>query len=56
MRDRSDRLSRKLEAIEHCKELAPHFRDDGRTDDQDVEISVVNSLGREIDREFTVGE
>jgi hypothetical protein len=36
-----------LEAIEHCKELAQHFRDD-----KDLEISVVNALGREIHREF----
>jgi hypothetical protein len=40
------------EAIVHCKELAQHFRDDSLTDDQDLEISVVNSLGREIHREF----
>jgi len=41
-----------LEAIEHCKELAQHFRDGSLTDDQDLEISVVNALGREIHREF----
>ena len=40
------------EAIVHGKELARHFRDDSLTDDQDLEISVVNSLGREIYREF----
>ena len=40
------------EAIEHSKELAQHFRDESLTDDQDLEISVVNSLGREIHREF----
>jgi hypothetical protein len=40
------------EATVHCKELAQHFRDDSLTDDQDLEISVVNSLGREIHREF----
>ena len=40
------------EAIVHCKELAQHFRDDSLTDYQDLEISVVNSLGREIYREF----
>ena len=39
-------------AIEHCKELAQHFRDGGLRDDQDLEISVVNSGGREIHREF----
>jgi hypothetical protein len=40
------------EAIIHCKELAQHFRDDSLRDDQDLEISVVNSAGREIHREF----
>jgi hypothetical protein len=40
------------EAIVDCKELAQHFRDESLTDDQDLEISVVNSLGREIHREF----
>jgi hypothetical protein len=41
-----------LEAIEHCKELARHFRDESLRDDKNLEISVVNSLGREIHREF----
>jgi hypothetical protein len=41
-----------LEAIAHCKELAHHFREDSLRDDQDLEISVVNSVGREIHREF----
>lgn len=41
-----------LEAIEHSHALAQHFRDDSLTDDQDLEISVVNALGREIHREF----
>ena len=41
-----------LEAIEHSQALARHFRDDSLTDDQDLEISVVNALGREIHREF----
>ena len=41
-----------LEAIEPCKELAQHFRDDSLRDDKDLEISVVNALGREIHREF----
>ena len=40
------------DAIEHCKELAQHLRDGSLTDDQDLEISVVNALGREIHREF----
>jgi hypothetical protein len=38
--------------IECCKELARHFRDDSLTDDQGLEISVVNAHGREIHREF----
>ena len=41
-----------LEAIEHSHALAQHFRDDSLTNDQDLEISVVNALGREIHREF----
>jgi Domain of unknown function (DUF6894) len=41
-----------LEAIEHSQALAQHFRDDSLTDDQDLEISVVNAVGREIHREF----
>jgi len=41
-----------LEAIAHCKELARHFRDSSLRDDQGLEISVVNALGREIHREF----
>jgi hypothetical protein len=40
------------EAIEHCKELARHFRDDSLRDDQDLEISVINALGREIHHEY----
>jgi hypothetical protein len=42
----------KLEAIAHCKELAQHFRDDSLRDDKDLEITVVNALGREIYREI----
>ena len=41
-----------LEAIEHSHMLTQHFHDDSLTDDQDLEISVVNALGREIHREF----
>jgi hypothetical protein len=41
-----------LEAIEHSKELAQHFRDDSLRDDKDLEITVVNAIGREIHREF----
>jgi hypothetical protein len=40
------------EAISHCKEIVQHFRDESLRDDQDLEISVVNALGREIHREF----
>jgi hypothetical protein len=40
------------EAIVHCKELAQHIRDGSLRDDHDLEISVVNSTGREIHREF----
>ena len=40
------------EAITHCQELAQHWRDESLRDDKDLEISVVNSLGREIYREF----
>jgi hypothetical protein len=41
-----------LEAIEHCKELAHHFRDKSLRDDEELEISVLNALGREVHREF----
>ncbi len=40
------------DAIAHCAVLAQHFYDDSLTDDQNLEISVVNSLGREIHRQF----
>ena len=40
------------EAVTHCKELAQHWRDGSLCDDKDLEISVVNSLGREIHKEF----
>ena len=40
------------EAVTHCKELAQHWRDESLCDDEDLEISVVNSLGREIHKEF----
>lgn len=40
------------EAIQHCKEMAQDFRDNSLRDDQDLEIAVVNSGGREIYREF----
>jgi hypothetical protein len=35
------------DAIIHCKELAQHFRDGSLRDDKELEIAVVNSLGRE---------
>jgi hypothetical protein len=40
------------EAIVHCKELAQRWRDESLRNDKDLEISVVNSLGREIYKEF----
>jgi uncharacterized protein DUF6894 len=42
----------KAEAIEHCREIVRHFRDESLRDDHDLEISVVNTLGREVHREF----
>jgi hypothetical protein len=53
MRDRIGlEFKTNAEAIAHCGILAQHFFDDSLTDDQDLEISIVNSLGREIHREF----
>ena len=40
------------DAIAHCVVLAEHFYRDSLSDDQDLEISVVNALGREIHREL----
>jgi hypothetical protein len=40
------------EAIKHCKEIAQDFRDNSLRDDQDLEILVVNEIGREVYREF----
>lgn len=40
------------DAIAHCGVLAEHLYKDSLTDDQDLEISVVNTLGREIHREY----
>jgi len=45
-------MATNAEAIGHCREIAQHFRDESLRDDKDLEISVVNSLGREIHREF----
>ena len=41
-----------IEAIEHRRVRAQHFRDESLRDDHDLEISVVNAQGREIHREF----
>jgi len=41
-----------VEAIAHSRVLAKHLRDESLRDDQDLEISVVNAMGREIHREF----
>jgi hypothetical protein len=40
------------EAITHCKELARQFRQGSLRDDKELEIAVVNSVGREIFHEF----
>ena len=40
------------EAITHCKAMAKYYRDNGLRDDQDLEITVVNEVGREIYRQF----
>ena len=40
------------EAISHCGVIAQAFRDNSLRDDQNLEISVVNDLGRENHREF----
>jgi hypothetical protein len=53
MRDRVGiEFNTNAEAIAHCGVLAQRFYDNSLTDDQDLEISVVNALGREIHREF----
>jgi hypothetical protein len=53
MRDRIGiEFNTNAEAIVHCQELAQHWRDESLCDDKDLEISVVNSLGREIHKEF----
>jgi hypothetical protein len=53
MRDRVGiEFASNAEAIEHCRELAQHIRDGSLRDDKELEIAVVNSLGREIHREF----
>jgi hypothetical protein len=53
MRDRVGKdFETDADAIAHCGMLTEHFYRDSLTDDQDLEISVVNALGREIHREF----
>jgi hypothetical protein len=53
MRDRVGlEFKTNADAIAYCETLARHFFDESLTDDQDLEISVVNALGREIHREF----
>jgi hypothetical protein len=53
MRDRIGlEFNSNAEAIAHCGKLAEHFYRDSLTDDKDLEISVVNAVGREIHREF----
>jgi uncharacterized protein DUF6894 len=53
MRDRIGlEFETNADAIAHCGALAKHFFDESLVDDQDLEISVVNALGREIHREF----
>jgi hypothetical protein len=52
MRDRVGiEFAGNAQAIEHCKQLAQHMRDGSRRDDKELEIAV-NSIGREIHREF----
>ena len=41
-----------VEAIKYCKEMAQDFRDKSLRDDQDLEILVVNEIGREIYPQF----
>jgi hypothetical protein len=53
MRDRIGlEFETNADAIAHCGALAQHFFDESLTDDKNLEISVVNALGREIHREF----
>jgi hypothetical protein len=53
MRDRVGvEFDTNMEAIEHSKQLAQHFRDESLRDDKELEISVVSASGREIHREF----
>jgi hypothetical protein len=40
------------EAIEYCDEIVRHFRYESLRDDQDLEIFVINELGREVHREY----
>jgi hypothetical protein len=40
------------EAIAYCDEIVRHFRRESLRDDQDLVISVVNEMGREVHGEF----
>jgi hypothetical protein len=53
LRDRTGiEFDTNIEAIAHSRVLAQHFRDESLRDDKELEISVVNELGREIHREL----
>jgi hypothetical protein len=53
MRDRIGlEFKTNADAIAHCDVISDHFYRDSLIDDQDLEISVVNALGREIHRQF----
>jgi hypothetical protein len=46
MRDRGGIFKNDQEAIQHCKELAQHFREGSLLDDQDLEIGEDSSRVR----------
>ena len=53
MRDRVGmEFNTDADAITHCKAIALDFRNNSLRDNQDLEILVVNEIGREIYREF----
>jgi hypothetical protein len=53
MRDRVGiEFNTDAEAISHRGVLALEFRNNSLRDDQDLEITAINALGREIHREF----
>lgn len=43
-----------VEAIEHSKVMAKHFRDGSLSNDKELEIAVVNEYGREVHRETVI--